>query len=176
MKQSCETCLARQPLLSFSSLTGSSLMLSTPWCVGTVRPVSSSLSAKKTPRTDGVRFSCDKRFLGQTRPPLFSSTRETRPCGFVWRVLPAVTRLASFEQHRPRREDDGIQHENDGLPGSQASPRCRAPFGSRSRRTRKVARRCSPSLPSSIVEMTSTATIGSRVPRLFSSGALPTPK
>ena len=32
------------------------------------------------------------------------------------RVLTAVTRLASAAQHRPRREDDGIQQENDEFP------------------------------------------------------------
>ena len=29
----------------------------------------------------------------------------------------SVLRLASAEQHGPQREDDGIGHENDGLPG-----------------------------------------------------------
>ena len=33
------------------------------------------------------------------------------------RVLTAVTTLASVKQHRPRGEDDGIQHENDELLG-----------------------------------------------------------
>ena len=46
-----------------------------------------------------------------------SLSRETRACGVVWHVMTAVTRLASVAQHRPRREDDGIRHENDKLPG-----------------------------------------------------------
>ena len=76
----------------------------------------------------------------------------------MWRVLTAVTWLASVEQHRPRREDDGIGHENDGLPG---------------RKPAHVAERQLEALPdepeeqhvdilqvpSSMVEMTSTATI-----------------
>ena len=37
---------------------------------------------------------------------------------------------------------------------SQASPRCRAPAGSRSRRTGRAARRCSPGLPSLGLEVT----------------------
>ena len=35
----------------------------------------------------------------------------------MWRVMTAVTRLASVEQHRPWREDDGVGHENHGLLG-----------------------------------------------------------
>ena len=35
------------------------------------------------------------------------------------RVLTAVRRLAQVEQHRPRREDDGIGHRNDELPSRQ---------------------------------------------------------
>ena len=42
-------------------------------------------------------------------------TRETQHHN-AWRVLTGVTRLASAAQHRPRREDDGIGHENDELP------------------------------------------------------------
>ena len=42
-------------------------------------------------------------------------TRETQHHN-VCRVLTAVTKLASAEQHRPRREDDGIRHENDEFP------------------------------------------------------------
>ena len=33
------------------------------------------------------------------------------------RVLTVVTRLASVEQYRKRREDDGVGHESDGLLG-----------------------------------------------------------
>ena len=43
-------------------------------------------------------------------------TRETRHHN-VCRVLTAVTRLASAEQHQPWRGDDGVGHVNDGLPG-----------------------------------------------------------
>ena len=43
-------------------------------------------------------------------------TKETQHHN-VWRVLTAITRLASVEQHGPWREDDGIGHEIDGLPG-----------------------------------------------------------
>ena len=63
----------------------------------------------QTPCTDGASFSCVKPVLGRL-------TQETRACGLVWRVLTAVTTLASVEQHGPRREDDGIGHGNDGLP------------------------------------------------------------
>ena len=41
--------------------------------------------------------------------------RNTTP--HVCRVLTAVTRLASAEQHRPRREADRIGHDNDELSG-----------------------------------------------------------
>ena len=44
----------------------------------------------------------------------------------AWGVLTAVTRLASPEQHRPRREDDGIGHQNDELPRGQRAGRLRA--------------------------------------------------
>ena len=114
---------------SFSNLMVSSLMLPTPppmppcWWTGDGAWDSASCIVfafcQKTPRTDGVRCSCDKPFLGQTRPPLVNSTRETRACGFVWHVLTAVTRLASVEQHRPRSEADWIGHQNDELPRGQ---------------------------------------------------------
>ena len=53
--------------------------------------------------------------------PLMPSTSPPRsPCrwtgGGAW-VLTAVTRLALVKKHGPRREDDGIGQENDGLPG-----------------------------------------------------------
>ena len=64
----------------------------------------------QTPCTSGASFSSDTPFLGRL-------TQETRACGFIWRVLAAVTRLASVEQYGPRREDDGIGHKDDGLPG-----------------------------------------------------------
>ena len=68
--------------------------------------VRGTMPPQQTPRSNGVRLSCDRPLLGQTRPPLISSTRETRACGFV---LADDTRLVSVEQHRPWREDDERQ-------------------------------------------------------------------
>ena len=45
-------------------------------------------------------------------------TKETQHHN-VWRVLTAVTRLASVEQHSPRGEADRIGHQNDELPRGQ---------------------------------------------------------
>ena len=45
---------------------------------------------QKTPCTDGASFTCQRPFLGRL-------TQETRACGFVWRVLTAVTWLARVE-------------------------------------------------------------------------------
>ena len=48
--------------------------------------------------------------------PLTSSTLQTSPLDKRWCVLlTTVTRLAWVEQHRPRREADGIGHQNDEL-------------------------------------------------------------
>ena len=43
----------------------------------------------QTPCRGGASFACDKPFLGRL-------TQETRACGFVWRVLAAVTRLTWY--------------------------------------------------------------------------------
>ena len=61
-------------------------------------------------------------------------TRETRHHN-VCRVLAAVTRLASAEQHRPRREADGIGNQNDELLRHEPVRRCSSPARSRKRET-----------------------------------------
>ena len=79
---------------------------------GTVPPVSSSLSPNRL-RAQMERVSP---VTGHCSDKHGRLTRETRDCGFVWRVLTAVARLASVKQHRPRRKDDRIGHQDDELP------------------------------------------------------------
>ena len=57
-----------------------------------------------------------------------------------------VTRLTLAEQHRPRCGDDQIGHQNGELPNRQPAHVARVPAESRSRRTRRAARRPSPGL------------------------------
>ena len=55
-----------------------------------------------TPCTSGASFSCDTPFLGRLN-------QETRTCGFIWRVLAAVTRLASVDQHSAKTMGSGTR-------------------------------------------------------------------
>ena len=71
--------------------------------------------------------------------PLTSST--PCPLGKWWCVmLTTVTRLAGVDQHRPRREVDGIGHQNDELLRHEPTHVAHPPAGSRTRGTGRAAR------------------------------------